>query len=129
MGREQGTQYLSSQDRELQGTFHWDRRRRRNYRLGTDHRSVPLLPLLLPTDEKVVDTRNLPILIHDNKGRLLPSILGSLLRLLNHWSFTSALAEYRSFLPDEKAWIEGQAGKPERGRERLADLEVSREIR
>ena len=65
------------------------------------------------------------VLIHDNKGRLLPSILSALLRLMNRWSFTSVLAEYRSFLPDEKVWAEGEVGKPDKGRERMADLEVS----
>ncbi|ORY79717.1 tyrosine phosphatase family-domain-containing protein [Leucosporidium creatinivorum] len=73
--------------------------------------------------EDIIDTRNLPILIHDNKGRLLPSILSALLRLMNRWSFTSVLAEYRSFLPDEKVWAEGEVGKPDKGRERIADLE------
>lgn len=34
------------------------------------------------------------------------------------------LAEYRAFLPDEKIWPEGLVGKPEKGRDRVADLEV-----
>ncbi len=64
--------------------------------------------------------------MHDNKGRLLPSILASLLRRLSHWSFTAVLQEYRSFLPAEKVWTDGEPGKPEKGRERAGDLEVSR---
>ncbi|KAM0751047.1 protein-tyrosine phosphatase [Meredithblackwellia eburnea MCA 4105] len=63
------------------------------------------------------------VLIHDNKGRFLPSIIMALLRLLQRWSFTSVLAEYRAFLPDEKIWAEGMVGKPEKGRERVADIE------
>ncbi|KAL8281360.1 hypothetical protein RQP46_006394 [Phenoliferia psychrophenolica] len=46
------------------------------------------------------------VLIHDNKGRILPSVLSALLRLLQRWSFTAVLAEYRAFLPDEKIWPE-----------------------
>lgn len=55
----------------------------------------------------------------------MPSILGALLRRMNHWSFASILAEYRAFLPDEKVWAEGEIGKPDKGRERIADIEVS----
>ena len=65
------------------------------------------------------------VLVHDNKGRLLPSILASLLRRLSHWSYTAVLQEYRSFLPAEKVWTDGEPGKPEKGRERAGDLEVS----
>ncbi|KAM0792539.1 hypothetical protein ACM66B_005208 [Microbotryomycetes sp. NB124-2] len=73
--------------------------------------------------EQIIDTRNLPILIHDNKGRLMPSILIGLIRLMCHWSFTAMLQEYRTFLPDEKVWAEGEVGKPDKGRERIADIE------
>lgn len=47
---------------------------------------------------------------------------------MNNWTYTSVLAEYRSFLPDGKVWpvwAEGDAGRPDKGRERIADLEVS----
>lgn len=70
-------------------------------------------------------SRNYLVLIHDNKGRYLPSILIALLRLLNKWSFVSVLEEYRTFLPEEKVWPVGEMGKPEKGRERVGDLEVS----
>lgn len=47
---------------------------------------------------------------------------------MNHWSFASILAEYRAFLPDEKVWAEGEIGKPDKGRERIADIEVRLEL-
>lgn len=65
----------------------------------------------------------LRLLIRVNKGRLLPSLLCALLRLLNNWTFTSTIEEYRSFLPEEKVWSVGVSGKPEKARERVGDLE------
>ncbi|KDE06985.1 hypothetical protein MVLG_02723 [Microbotryum lychnidis-dioicae p1A1 Lamole] len=119
--------YLSEDDYRPD-TLHWAERNKLNifhHRIEASKEPFvePDQGKIVEALEQILDSRNLPILIHDNKGRLLPSILGALLRLLQHWSFTATLAEYRMFLPDEKVWAEGQVGKPEKGRERVADLE------
>ncbi|GAA6058445.1 hypothetical protein JCM3770_005080 [Rhodotorula araucariae] len=74
--------------------------------------------------EKVLDSRNLPILIHDNKGRHLPSILAALLRLITDWTLDAALGEYRIFLPPEDDWVKEKPGKSKKEKERVADVQL-----
>ncbi|GAA5999353.1 uncharacterized protein JCM10292_001227 [Rhodotorula paludigena] len=74
--------------------------------------------------EKVLDSRNLPILIHDNKGRHLPSLLSALLRLVTDWSLDAALHEYRIFLPPEDDWVKEKPGKSKKEKERIADIKL-----
>ncbi|GAA5919941.1 hypothetical protein JCM1841_000058 [Sporobolomyces salmonicolor] len=75
--------------------------------------------------EEVLDVRNHPILIHDNKGRLLPSIISALLRLLTGWTLDAALTEYRMFLPPADNWVpeKEREGKPKKDKERIADIQ------
>ncbi|GAA6001215.1 hypothetical protein JCM10207_007468 [Rhodosporidiobolus poonsookiae] len=74
--------------------------------------------------EKVLDSRNLPILIHDNKGRIVPSIISSILRLMCGWTLDAALHEYRLFLPPTEDWVpeELKPKKAKKDKERVADL-------
>ncbi|BGP14089.1 hypothetical protein JCM10213_002384 [Rhodosporidiobolus nylandii] len=78
--------------------------------------------------EKVLDTRNLPILIHDNKGRLLPSLLSAIIRLISGWTLDAALAEYRLFLPAVDDWVPEEALekalKKKKEKERIADIHL-----
>ncbi|TNY19890.1 tyrosine phosphatase family-domain-containing protein [Rhodotorula diobovata] len=74
--------------------------------------------------EKVLDERNLPILLHDNKGRHLPSILAALLRFVTDWTLEAALDEYRVFLPPEDDWVREKPGKSKKEKERAADLQL-----
>ncbi|GAA5856559.1 hypothetical protein JCM3766R1_002406 [Sporobolomyces carnicolor] len=78
--------------------------------------------------EKVSDSRNLPILIHDNKGRILPSLISAILRLMTGWTLESALTEYRSFLPPADDWItepdKERLGKPKKEKERIGDIQL-----
>ncbi|GAA6026771.1 hypothetical protein JCM8097_005849 [Rhodosporidiobolus ruineniae] len=81
--------------------------------------------------EKVLDKRNLPILIHDNKGRLMPSLVSSLLRLVCGWTLDAALHEYRLFLPPvdygpEDAHASDEASQKKakkKEKERIADIQ------
>ncbi|GAA5845353.1 hypothetical protein JCM5353_006348 [Sporobolomyces roseus] len=81
--------------------------------------------------EKVIDSRNLPILIHDNKGRILPSLISAILRLMTNWTLESALLEYRMFLPPADDWghdydlkHKERPGKPKKEKERIADIQL-----
>ncbi|BGO89810.1 hypothetical protein NBRC10512_007227 [Rhodotorula toruloides] len=80
--------------------------------------------------EVVLDSRNLPILIHDNKGRIVPSIISAILRLMCDWSLDAALAEYRKFFPSTEDWVHDDPAEIERGakkkkdKERIADLRL-----
>ncbi|GAA5913191.1 hypothetical protein JCM6882_005813 [Rhodosporidiobolus microsporus] len=76
--------------------------------------------------ELVLDTRNLPILIHDNKGRLLPSLLSAIIRLICGWTFDAALSEYRLFLPQPDDWVpeekQAKLAMKKKEKERIADI-------
>ncbi|GAA5941034.1 uncharacterized protein JCM15063_000626 [Sporobolomyces koalae] len=92
--------------------------------------------------EHILDSRNLPILIHDNKGRILPSLISAILRLLTDWTLESALLEYRMFLPPADDWVtttpsttpgtiephrelvESKLLKPKKEKERIADIQL-----
>ncbi|GAA5862919.1 hypothetical protein JCM3774_006687 [Rhodotorula dairenensis] len=76
--------------------------------------------------EAVLDTRNFPILIHDNKGRFLPSLVCAILRLVCDWTLDGALHEYRRFLPSTEDWIRDDPAKvnPKRDKERIADIQL-----
>ncbi|POY74381.1 putative H(+)-transporting two-sector ATPase [Rhodotorula taiwanensis] len=76
--------------------------------------------------EVVLDTRNLPILIHDNKGRFLPSLVCAILRLVCDWTLDGALNEYRRFLPSTEDWIRDDPAKvsKKRDKERIADIQL-----
>ncbi|GAA5947253.1 hypothetical protein JCM3765_001592 [Sporobolomyces pararoseus] len=87
--------------------------------------------LIAEAIEKVLDSRNLPILIHDNKGRILPSLISAILRLMTNWTLESALLEYRMFLPPADDWIadlepknKEKLGKPKKEKERIADIQL-----
>ncbi|GAA5829658.1 hypothetical protein JCM11251_000238 [Rhodosporidiobolus azoricus] len=76
--------------------------------------------------ELVLDSRNLPILIHDNKGRLLPSLLSAIIRLICGWTFDAALSEYRLFLPQPDDWVpeekQAKLALKKKEKERIADI-------
>ncbi|GAA5943393.1 hypothetical protein JCM3775_005919 [Rhodotorula graminis] len=74
--------------------------------------------------ENILDSRNLPILMHDNKGRHVPSILSALLRLASDWTLEAAYGEYRVFLPPEDDWVREKPGKSKKEKERVADLQL-----
>lgn len=75
------------------------------------------------------DTLSFEVLIHDNKGRILPSLISAILRLMTGWTLESALTEYRSFLPPADDWItepdQERLGKPKKEKERIGDIQVS----
>lgn len=75
----------------------------------------------------VADPRpQIAVLIHDNKGRFLPSLVCAILRLVCDWTLDGALNEYRRFMPSTEDWIRDDPAKvsKKRDKERLADIQV-----
>lgn len=66
------------------------------------------------------------VLIHDNKGRFLPSLVCAILRLVCDWTLDGALNEYRRFMPSTEDWIRDDPAKAskKRDKERIADIQV-----
>ncbi|BGP54088.1 hypothetical protein JCM8202v2_001662 [Rhodotorula sphaerocarpa] len=66
------------------------------------------------------------VLIHDNKGRFLPSLVCAILRLVCDWTLDGALNEYRRFMPSTEDWIRDDPAKAskKRDKERIADIQL-----
>ncbi|GAA5900339.1 uncharacterized protein JCM6883_002813 [Sporobolomyces salmoneus] len=128
--------YLST-DEYRSDTYNWANERGLNiFHIRIDVSKDPTVEvdadLVAEALEKVLDSRNLPILIHDNKGRILPSLISAILRLLTNWTLESALLEYRSFLPPAEDWVSDieskgnkeRLGKPKKEKERIGDIQL-----
>ncbi len=74
----------------------------------------------------LIHVHEIAVLIHDNKGRFLPSLVCAILRLVCDWTLDGALNEYRRFMPSTEDWVRDDPAKvsKKRDKERIADIQV-----